>query len=211
MPVRGWRHLDFAATAVLVCVLAALSGSAATLTDRLSLATAWLSFVFLTGALLVGPWHTWQSGRRPVNDLLRRDFGIWAGLTGLAHLVLATGVVMTPAYFRTYISGPPESPTPGWAGWVGTFSIVAGYGVGLVFMMLMALSSNRALRWLGTPRWKRLQRCAVPAFAVVLAHGLIFQVLEGRTGLWLAALLIIGLLLLVLRWRAAPPPAGGAA
>jgi DMSO/TMAO reductase YedYZ heme-binding membrane subunit len=145
-----------------------------------------------------------------LNNLLRRDLGVWAALTGLAHLVVATGVVMQPAYFRAYITGPPENPLPGWAGWIGTLSIVAGYLVGLLFLMLLALSNNRSLTRLGPARWKQLQRAAVPVLFLTIPHGMFFQVIEGRTGGWLAGLVVMAAAILGLRWRARRAVATGA-
>ena len=81
--------------------------------DRLSLLSAWLCFALLVAALGLGPWQALRSGQPVLNSLLRRDLGIWAALTGLAHLAVATGVVMQPAYFRAYITGPPQNPLPG--------------------------------------------------------------------------------------------------
>jgi sulfoxide reductase heme-binding subunit YedZ len=134
--------------------------------------------------------------------VLRRDLGIWAGLTGLAHLAAATGEVMQPAYFEAYITGPPEAPMPGWAGWIGTASIVAGYLVGILFLVLLALSNNWSLRWLGPVRWKRAQGAARAALVMTVAHGIVFQVIEGRTGGWLGAIVVVAAAVFALRRRA---------
>jgi sulfoxide reductase heme-binding subunit YedZ len=153
-------------------------------------------------ALGIGPWQVLRTGQPVLNNLLRRDLGIWAALTGIAHLLVATGVVMRPAYFSAYITGPPDNPLPGWAGWIGTVSIVAGYLVGLLVLMLLALSNNWSLARLGAARWKRLQRGAVLALFLTIAHGVTFQVIEGRRGVWLASLLVVSATILGLRWRA---------
>ncbi|MEQ1802317.1 MAG: hypothetical protein ABL989_10370 [Gammaproteobacteria bacterium] len=109
---------------------------------------------------------------------------------------------MQPVYFRTYITGPPGSPLPGWAGWVGTASIVAGYLVGILLLGLLALSNNWSLRRLGPDRWKRVQRGAAWALALTVAHGIVFQVIEGRTGAWLAGLVVVSAAIFALRRRA---------
>jgi hypothetical protein len=69
-------------------------------------------------ALAIGPWHALRARRPVLNDLARRDLGIWAGLTGLLRLGFATVVVMTPAYFAPYIRLDGEG-TPGAAGGSG--------------------------------------------------------------------------------------------
>ncbi len=188
-----------------VAALAAVgwfAGEPAMARDRLSLLTAWLCVALLVAALGIGPWQALRTGRPVINQLLRRDLGIWAALTGLAHLVVATGIVMQAAYFRAYITGPPDNPLPGWAGWIGTLSIVAGYLVGLLFLMLLALSNHWSLARLGPARWKRLQGAAVVALFLTIAHGVIFQVIEGRTGGWLATLVVVSAAILGLRGRA---------
>lgn len=185
-----------------VSIAAWQAGAPAAAQDRLSLATAWLCFALLVAALSLGAAKALRTGRPLINDLLRRDLGIWAALTGLAHLVVATAVVMQPAYFQAYITGPPEAPMPGWAGWIGTASIVAGYVVGLLFLALLGLSNNLSLRRLGATRWRKLQGAARWAFGLTAAHGVIFQVIEGRTGAWLAALVVVTAAVLALRRRA---------
>ena len=109
---------------------------------------------------------------------------------------------MQPAYFEAYITGPPEATLPGWAGWLGTASIVAGYLVGLLLLALLALSNNASLRRLGPARWKRVQRASAWALLLTVAHGVVFQVIEGRTGGWLLALVVVAAALFALRRRA---------
>ncbi len=179
-----------------------LAGSPAGATDRVSLATAWLCFLMLVAALALGPRKALRTGRPVLNSLLRRDIGIWAGLAGLAHLAAATREVMQPAYFSRYITGPAGPPLPGWPDWLGNTSIVTGYLVGVLILGLLVLSNNWSLRRLGPVRWKRLQGASTAALFLTVAHGLVFQVIERRTGGWLAALLVVTGAILALRWRA---------
>jgi DMSO/TMAO reductase YedYZ heme-binding membrane subunit len=113
---------------------------------------------------------------------------------------------MQPAYFSTYINGAPESPMSGWLGWIGTASIVAGYVAGLIFLLLLGLSNNRSIRQLGAARWKKLQRAAILVLVIAAAHGIVFQVIEGRTGGWLAGLVALSTAIYFLRRRARQPP-----
>lgn len=179
-----------------------LAGDPATARDRLSLLTAWVCFVLLAAAVGLGPWQALRSGRPMVNNRLRRDVGIWAAITGLLHLGIATAQVMRPAYFSAYILGPPEAPLPEWVNWIGTLSIVAGYLVGLIVLALLALSNDWSLLSLGTTRWKRLQRGATLAFFATVAHGAAFQVIERRVSGWLPALVLVATAIVVLRRRA---------
>lgn len=179
-----------------------MAGDPASALDRFSLATAWLCFLLLVAALALGPREALRTGRPSLNNLLRRDLGIWAGLAGLAHLAAATGEVMRPAYFSRYITGADGPPLPGWPGWLGNTSIVAGYLVGILFVALLLLSNNWSLRRLGPVRWKQLQGASTAAFFLTVAHGVVFQVIERRTGGWLAALVVVAGAILALRWRA---------
>ncbi len=137
-----------------------------------------------------------------LNNPLRRDLGIWAAVAGLVHLVAATVEVMQPAYFRAYVTGPMDAPLPAFTGWISTPGIVAGYLVGLLFLVLLGLSNDWSLRRLGAARWKRAQGASTLALYLTVAHGIVFQVLEGRTGGWLTALVVVSAAILVLRHRA---------
>lgn len=201
---RTLRHGAIAATVVVLTAVAVYAGPRELAPERLSLLSAWLCLAFLGAALSIGAWRRRATGRPLLNYVPRRDLGIWAALTGLAHVVAATEVVMTPAYFRAYITGPDAATLPGWAGWTGTAAIVAGYVLGLQFLWLLALSNDRALRRLGPERWKRYQRWAWPMFLVTVAHGVVFQVIEGRTGAWLVALVAVAAAVTVWRRLAAP-------
>ncbi|TFG81711.1 MAG: hypothetical protein E4H19_14195 [Chromatiales bacterium] len=175
----------------------------------MSLLTAWLCFGLLVATLGLGPWQALRTAQPLINNLLRRDLGIWAALTGLAHLVVATAEVMQPAYFSTYFTVSPGAPLTGWAGWIGRSSIVGGYVVGLIFLVLLGLSNNLSLRRLGSGRWKRLQGLSSVAFLLTVAHGAVFQLIEGRTGVWLATLVVMSIAILALRRRARRAIAAG--
>lgn len=178
------------------------AGEPATALDRVSLLTAWLCFGLLVAALALGLLTALRTGRPTLNSLLRRDLGIWAGLTGLAHLAAATGEVMQPAYFNRYLTGPDGPPLPGWPDWLGNTSIVGGYLVGILFVVLLLLSNNWSLRRLGPARWKQLQGMSTTAFILTVAHGILFQVIERRTGGWLAGLVVVAAGIFALRRRA---------
>ena len=53
--------------------------------------------------------------------------------------------------------------------------------IGALFLLLLLLvSSDRALRRLGAPRWKRIQRLNYLAAVAVVVHGILYQLLERR-------------------------------
>ena len=50
----------------------------------------------------------------------------------------------------------------------------------VLLLLLMLISSDRALRRLGAIRWKRVQRLNYLAAAAVVMHGVLYQLLEHR-------------------------------
>ena len=193
---RIWRHLGMSVVVAALCAATWYAGEPTEATARLSLLTAWLCFALLAAALCIGPWRVLHGGQPTVNSLLRRDLGIWAAITALTHLLAATVVVMTPVYYGRYINGTDNQPLsfP-----VGQASIISGYLIGIVCLLLLAVSSNLALRVLGAQRWKFLQRWAYGVFALTAAHGLAFQYIEFRTGIWLIVLGLCSLAVLALQ------------
>ena len=106
---------------------------------------------------------------------------------------------MQPAYVSTYFMVSPGAPLTGWTGWIGRTGIISGYVVGLLFLVLLGLSNNLSLRRLGSDRWKRLQGLSIVAFLLTAAHGAFFQLIESRTGGWLAALVAVSIGIIALR------------
>lgn len=196
---RSGRHLGLSLAVAASGTAVWYAGEPAEGMARLSLLTAWLCFVLLAAALCLGPWRVLRGGQPVLNHLLRRDLGIWAALTALAHLLAATAVVMTPVYYGRYINGVDNQPLSAFIGPLSTISIVSGYLIGIVCLLLLGISSNLALRVLGAHRWKSLQRWSYAVFALTAAHGLAFQYIELRTGIWLIALGLCSLVVLTLQ------------
>lgn len=193
---RSWRHLGMSLVVTALCAAVWYAGQPAQATARLSLLTAWLCFVLLAAALCIGPWRALHSGQPTLNYLLRRDLGIWAAIVALAHLLAASVVVMTPVYYGRYINGLDNQPL---SVLVGQSSIISGYLIGIICLLLLAASNNLAMRVLGTKRWKGLQRWSYAVFALTAAHGFGFQYIEFRTGSWLLVLSLGSLVVLAMQ------------
>jgi DMSO/TMAO reductase YedYZ heme-binding membrane subunit len=163
--------------------------------DQLSIVTAYLCVGLLGATLLIGPWRALRSGRPTLNHYVRRDMGIWAALAGLVHLVLATGLSMRPRYIDTFVRVPDNEL----AADLFTWGSIIGLVVGANFLLLLALSSDAAMRRLGLVWWKRLQRTSYLAFLMTIAHGLAFQLLEARTGLAMSVLLLCAVVIAAAR------------
>lgn len=174
------HHVLLAGVSLLSTAVALVAEVGASQRESASLATAYVCLVLLAAALSVGPILALRSGRPLLNSHLRRDVGIWAGLNGLAHVWLGTLVSMNAAYVAAFVKAAAMPPSAGVRNWLFSVGAVAGYIVGILLLLLLALSSDRALRRLGAPRWKRLQRASYIALGLTAAHGLAFQVLESR-------------------------------
>ncbi|MFS0918283.1 ferric reductase-like transmembrane domain-containing protein [Brevibacillus sp. 179-C 1.1 NHS] len=163
-----------------------------------SMILGYLSFILIGLTLLIGPLQSWFPARWTTVSLsIRRDIGIWAGITGLLHVVLV--LVLFQGEPRLMIihdnrfdkadgwlglfflasSDTTMWPSPNW-----TLSGVANYLGLLAFFIMLALlltSSSRAEKWLGGSSWKRLHLANPWLFVIVLFHGLIYiQSIKGQ-------------------------------
>lgn len=168
--------------------------------DRLSFATAWLCLLFFAGALLVGPLHVMRTGRLPGNHLLRRDLGIWCVATGMVHFFLAFKVSMNPEYMALYVRGAQPWPAEELRRLMYRWAVLGSLVIAALFVMLLALSNNLSIRWLGPRWWKRLQRASYPAFVLTVGHSIAFQILEARTIGLVIALAFVTLAVLVAQY-----------
>lgn len=149
----------------------------------MSMGTAYAALVFLAVSLGIGPWRVLRRRPNPVSFDLRRDVGIWAGMLALLH----TGIGLTVhlrgrmwMYFLRRLHPPAIQNTQfGFANYVGA-------AAALLFVLLLAISNDVSLRKLGLRRWKSVQRWVYVAFALTVAHGVAFQLVEKRPASWLA-------------------------
>lgn len=158
---------------------------------RWSIATAYASLALLGATLLLGPLNVLRARPNPVSTDLRRDIGIWSALLGLAHVLIVVSVYGLPirqTIIRFVIASGQRAARVEWPVIANDLGLVAT----VILALLLALSNDRALRALRPRRWKALQRWAYPLFALVVAHGVLFQMLERR-----APLFVIGFWALV--------------
>lgn len=157
---------------------------------RWSMATAYVGLALLCGTLLTGPLNVLRRRPNPVSTDLRRDIGIWAGLLAIAHFLIGWQVHMPHRYlyWLREVEGStalrPRADLFGFANYTGLVAV-------LIAVLLLALSNDYFLRRLGSRRWKRLQRWNYAFFALVLLHGLAYQVIEKRKLLYVLALSLL--------------------
>lgn len=135
--------------------------------------------------MILGPLNVLQGRRNALNQYLRRDVGIWAGVLGLSHVAFGLQVHMSGKMW-SYFVFPADQPhllplryDPfGLANYTGLAAT-------LVLILLLALSNNISLRTLGGVRWKRLQRGTYVAAGLTVVHGAVYQLLETREAIFI--------------------------
>jgi len=179
---RRLVHHAILALAVLTggLLLSAAARSNRDLRSRVSLVTAYLGLGGIALSLVLGPLNLLRRRPNPVSSDLRRDIGIWGGALGLIHVAVGLTVHLR-GKMEQYFLPAPDAPAPlpirtdafGMANYLGLLS-------GLVLVLLLLLSSDLALRRLGSARWKRWQRLNYLAAGAMAAHGVLYQVIEKQ-------------------------------
>ncbi len=192
------NHLGLAAVSGAALGAAALLGGEMAAADNLSIVSAYLCLLFFSAALLIGPVRVWRGGAPLLNTHLRRDIGIWGGLTGLVHFFLANVLAMNYEYLGLFVENATVPPSAEVRDQLYLWGTLLGYVVAVLILILLALSSDRVLRMVGTRWWKRLQRLSYVVFMATVLHAFAFQVLETRPPLWIlvisaVALVVIGM------------------
>jgi sulfoxide reductase heme-binding subunit YedZ len=147
---------------------------------RVSMATAYAGLALLGAALATGPWNVLRSRPNPVSTDLRRDIGIWAGVLGLVHVAVGLQVHMGGDIWQYFFYPPAPRRLLVRLDPFGLANY-SGLGVTLILAVLLALSNDRSLRWLGARRWKLAHRSAYVGFALVVGHGMLYQLIEKRS------------------------------
>ena len=193
---RRWHHhAALAAVTAVIYILISTVVASPTPLDQLSLASAYICLFLMAAALSIGPLQAIRTQRVSTNIFLRRDIGIWAALAGLIHLVVATAQSMTPRYMSLYVDVSTHKLSAALRAELFLWGSVSAFSVGLLLLLLLGLSNNFAMQYLGVTWWKRLQRSACLAFMLTLVHALMFQIIESRSVSMMALLLCLLLLL----------------
>jgi methionine sulfoxide reductase heme-binding subunit len=163
---------------------------------RLSLSSAYVALALLAASLIVGPINVLRRRANPVSYALRRDIGIWAALVGIGHVIVGLQVHLAGRPWLYFLYDRSERHRVPLRHDIFGVANYTGLGATVILALLLALSNDWALRRLGTPHWKRLQRYNYLGAAFVIAHGVAFQVIEQRaSGLVILFLSIIAVVL----------------
>lgn len=213
--LRLRRHLLLLGiSAGLVAIVFAVVQSDHTF-QRVSMATAYASLTLLVVGLALGPANVLRGRPNPVSTHLRRDIGIWAAGLGLLHVIAGLQVHMRGRMLEYFVD-PRKigSPLPIRLDAFGAANY-AGVLAGLILIVLLSLSNDFTLRQLGARRWKAFQRANYFGTALIVGHGVVYQLLEKRQPYFVVAfaLLVVAALTLQLaayrklsRGKRRPPP-----
>ena len=172
-----------------LAILCLLSGYALYVTrpypqiiPRLSFASAYPALFLMCLTLILGPWKLFAGERSATSFDLRRDIGIWAGITGLFHTATGQFVHMGGRFWLYYLYdnwrvGHVQPFRHDLFGFDNDTGLIAS----LILLTLLATSNDASLRWLSTPGWKSLQRWNYACFALAAAHTFGYQSGGGRS------------------------------
>lgn len=192
---RWITHLLLSGVVVALYLLSARFLARGKQIELLIILLGYLSLLLVCVTLLIGPLNLLRQRRNPVNIDLRRDIGIWAGITGCLHVLLVLrGSLGNGQALLYFLSQSCCGYTPLLT--VFGLSNDAGLFATLLLILLLALSNTFSLRILKGKRWKWLQRLAYPLALLALAHTFGFQYLNLRGPLIIG--LIAGLSVIVL-------------
>jgi sulfoxide reductase heme-binding subunit YedZ len=142
-------------------------------TSQLTVATGYLATALLALTMLVGPANLLLRRRNPLSNYLRRDLGTWTVIFSATHVILAFRSAYRGAFSFIdffFVGGRPLTDDFGLGNWTGLAALVLASG-------LLAISTTRAVRELGTARWKGLQRLNYTVFALVILHAVFYGAL----------------------------------
>jgi DMSO/TMAO reductase YedYZ heme-binding membrane subunit len=177
---RPVRHILMLTTSIMLLAGGVLVLSHDSLLERISITSAWICMFYMSTALVIGPLRRARGELAPANIHIRRDLGIWGALLGLLHFYAGNVVAMNQVYIGTFVRGPLAPSMESLRNQLFSWGSILGLIVALIFLLLLAISSDRALRWLQLSRWKKIQRSAHAALWLTVLHGIAFQLLESR-------------------------------
>jgi sulfoxide reductase heme-binding subunit YedZ len=143
--------------------------------SQLSIGTAYPALFLTAAAMLLGPFNVLWQKPNPVSFDLRRDLGIWAGITALLHTLVGLNVHLRGRMWLYFVDEHHRLRRDAFG--LGNY---AGAIAAVVFLLLLTLSNDLSLRKLGAQRWKFLQQWAYAGAILTAAHAIAYQHVEKR-------------------------------
>ncbi len=184
------RHWPYLAGGLALGAALALAIGSRSPQQFLSFTTAYASFLYVAGALMVGPIKLLSGGAVGLSNRLRRDFGIWSALFAIAHVIAGLSVHFNGRFWLYFIYPAQSAHAAGLR--IDVFGLTNYLGViaAMMIVVLLAISNDTAIQKLGPPRWKTVQRLSYPLFVVIFLHGLVYQLIEDRGIIYIALLVL---------------------
>ena len=146
----------------------------------------------------------------PPHNPLRRAFGVTSAIYALVHLVFGVNIHWHGwAIYWQFIKLYPDAPIP-----IGLRLDIFGVAnnIGLLqaglFIVLVVLSTNWAMRRFKINRWKQLQRLTYIVVLLIFIHGILYQIIEERqliVRLFFIAIMVFVVVMqaigIMIRWR----------
>jgi sulfoxide reductase heme-binding subunit YedZ len=196
---RVFRYLALTGGAAVIGYAAFLLLPGRSVLERLSTATAYASLFLLAAALMIGPLNVLRSKPNPLSSYLRRDVGIVAGTLAVAHVALGLQAHMDGDFVQYFFNRHDDGRLGDLR--LDAFGITNHIGLlaTLMFLVLLSISSNAAMRSLRPQRWKTLQRWTYATALLVIVHGFIYQALEKQTWVLVAVVVVATLTIATLQ------------
>lgn len=197
---RLWTHHLFLLLATAFAVFALyITRPYRDVITRLSFSTGYPALVLLVITLWIGPWNLLRGQRTPLSSDLRRDVGIWAGILGIFHTGIGLFVHLRgrPWFYFVYQRSerhtfPIRHDIFGFANYTGSIATI-------ILLLLFVTSNDYALRLLGTPKWKQLQRWNYVLFVFAFLHTIAYQTMEKQHVSFVATVAMCGAITLILQ------------
>jgi methionine sulfoxide reductase heme-binding subunit len=179
---------------------------------RVTDATGYLATGLLGLTLLIGPANLLLRKRIPISNYLRRDVGAWTAIFSVVHVIFGlemhSGGQISFMLRYFVMDGRPLTNSFGLANWTGLAALV-------IVVVLLALSTDGALRELKARTWKDLQRLNYTLFALVILHVFFYGALLRMTspftllGILTVIAVVVGQAVGVWLWRRRHSHRGG--
>jgi methionine sulfoxide reductase heme-binding subunit len=166
------HHAILSSASVLGVLVIALLIDAPRTRSRASVGLAYVGMALMLVTLAIGPLRRIRGRPVPLSLDLRRDVGIWAGVTSIAHVVLSLGnhfggdvvaYFFDPAVISVRAVRVDRFGIGSWTGAASAMAVV----------LLLATSSDAAVKRLGRT-WLALHRWNWAVAVVTLAHTVAF-------------------------------------
>ncbi|MHB1936172.1 MAG: ferric reductase-like transmembrane domain-containing protein [Acidobacteriaceae bacterium] len=166
---------------------------------RLSFSTGYAALALLIVTLWIGPWNVLRRQRNPISSDLRRDIGIWAGILGILHTIVGLCVHLRGRPWLYFVYQRSEGHTFPLRHDIFGFANETGLIATIIVVLLFVTSNDYALRRLGTPRWKQLQRWNYALFLFAFLHTIAYQTMEKQHAPFVTTIAICGSITLLLQ------------